>query len=280
MKNFYRKLSLKKNSKKCFSFVSLKKETEKIYYLTIDNSKKRNALSMGVLLELQSTLNELKERNSKSQGIEGSIVILKTIGPVFSSGHDLKELQSFSIEDQKKTFELCGNVMEQITCHPSIFIAQVHGLATAAGLQLAATCDITIASEDADFATPGVKIGLFCTTPSVALSKVVSSKRAMHMLLTGENINAKTALEWGLVNSVFSKNKLEEETLNYARSIEKYSSQTYSLGKQAFYKQLKMTSLNEKYGYASEIMCQNFNYSDCKEGVKAFVEKRKPEFKF
>lgn len=281
---------MRKTIQKSFSYINITKQSNpKISLLNLDNSKKRNALSYDVLEELKASLILTKKEFENSKGTNSSIIIVASEGTVFSSGHDLKELSTFNEEKQKAAFALCGEIMTLINNHPSIFISEIQGLATAAGLQLASSCDLAIASSKAEFSTPGIKLGLFCTTPAVALSKNVSMKRAMQLLLTGEQISAQTALEWGLINKVVDMNnitnfeeqrkKLREESIKYAESIAKFSSQTYSLGKKAFYKQLGMSSLEEKYNYGSCIMSENFGYSDCKEGVKSFVEKRKPEFK-
>lgn len=269
---------------KKFSFIKMEKINNKVSKLLINNGKKRNALSYGLLSELKDVLEKIKTDSEND-----SIIILQSEGNVFSSGHDLKELMSFDEEYKKKTFDICSDVMMLISNHRSIFISQVQGLATAAGLQLAATCDICICSSKAEFATPGVKVGLFCTTPSIAISNIISPKRAMHMLLTGENINAKKAEEWGLVNMVVDvsqcksfeeeKSLLDKETLAYANKIAHFSSSTYSFGKKAFKRLNNIDSLNQKYKIGSEAMCENFKFDDTNEGVKAFIEKRKPNFK-
>lgn len=273
------------NFAKRFSFISLKKVNNKISRLCINNGKKRNALSFELLKELRDELDKLNKLTDESS----SIIILETEGSVFSSGHDLKELMSNNSEFSKKTFDICGDVMMSISNHRSVFISQVQGLATAAGLQLAATCDISICSSKAEFATPGVKVGLFCTTPYIALSNIISPKRAMHMLLTGENIDSKKAEEWGLVNMVVDVTKcktheeekilLENETLKYAEKIAHFSSSTYSFGKKAFKRINNIDILSEKYTLGSELMCKNLNFDDTQEGIKAFIEKRKPNFK-
>ena len=280
------------NFKKGFSSVQITsyENNKKICFLTLDNSKKRNALNEKVLQDLKNGLLQIKRTFEESKGNNSSVVVLNSVGPVFSSGHDLKELSTMSNDQQKLCFNLSGEIMTLINSHPSIFISEIQGLATAAGLQLALSCDLSIASSHSQFSTPGIKLGLFCTTPAVALSNFVSSKRALHLLLTGETIDAKTALDWGMVNKIVdipenneyeeSRKKLREESIKYAESIACFSSQTYSLGKKAFYNQLKMNNLEEKYKYASCIMSENFDYSDCKEGVKSFVEKRKPKFEF
>lgn len=267
--------------------VSHYKENPKIAFLTIDNAKKRNALPLCVLEEMNLALKKIASEYKDSHGKRSSVIILNSEGSVFSSGHDLKELSSVSSAEQKNIFNLCGEVAMMINSSPSIFISEIQGICAAAGLQLASACDLSIASSNAEFSTPGIKVGLFCTTPSIEISQLISPKRAMHMLLTGESIDAETALNWGLINKVvdvsnkdYTKQReiLREATIDYAEEITKFSSQTYCLGKEAFYKQLPMKSLKEKYEYGGKIMSQNFELSDCKEGVSAFVEKRKPKF--
>jgi enoyl-CoA hydratase/carnithine racemase len=267
------------STKADFEFISSNKD---IGLLTIKNSSKRNALSENVLKELHSQLENISimKQNKKIP----RIVILASEGQVFSSGHDLKELNSMDNKKRTEIFELCSKVMLKIAQSESIFIAEVQGLATAAGCQLAATCDLVVASNHAKFATPGVKIGLFCTTPSVALGRVINQKRAMQMLLTGEEINANTAKEWGLINEIVNvdgdkdNNKLREHTLKLADKINQFSGETLSYGKRAFYQQINYNSVQEAYNYASACMVTNFGFEDTKEGVAAFIEKRKPNF--
>jgi len=204
-------------------------------------------------------------------------VILRANGPVFSSGHDLREMIDASAEDQESLFHLCTEVMEAIRLLPKPVIAQVHGVATAAGCQLAATCDLVIGSEDATFATPGVKIGLFCTTPGVALSRAVGAKKAMEMLLTGTPISAHEAERAGLVNRVVPAERLAEETLKLARQIVAASAYTVGLGKRAFYEQLPLDR-PAAYELAQRVMAENAQAPDAQEGMRAFLEKRAPRW--
>ncbi|MBM3945148.1 MAG: enoyl-CoA hydratase, partial [SAR202 cluster bacterium] len=203
---------------------------------------------------------------------------IRAEGPVFSSGHDLRELQAASTEQAAAIFTLCSDLMEAVRLLPQPVIAQVQGLATAAGCQLAATCDLVVASETAGFATPGVKTGLFCTTPGVALARAVPMKKAMEMLLTGDVISAAEAKEYGLVNRVVPADKLEEETMALARKVAGASSQTIRIGKQAFYRQIAVDR-PDAYTIASRVMCENLFEPDAKEGIAAFLEKRQPRWR-
>jgi enoyl-CoA hydratase/carnithine racemase len=254
-------------------------KTNDIGLITIKNSSKRNALNSEILSDLSSFFENLEQ--SFKEHISPRVVIITSEGPVFSSGHDLKELNSSSEERQKEIFNLCSKLMFKIQNSNCITIAEVQGLATAAGCQLAATCDLVVASSNAKFETPGVKIGLFCSTPSVALSRVISPKRAMYMLVTGEPIDVKTAKKWGLVNRSVdceSREKLREVTLGLAEQINQFSGETLSFGKKVFYSQIGEDNIEDAYRLASVSMCSNFKFRDAKEGIRAFLEKRKPEF--
>jgi enoyl-CoA hydratase/carnithine racemase len=221
----------------------------------------------------------LKERLERiAADSEVHVVILRAAGPVFSSGHDLRELANGSAADHAELFALCTDVMESIRKLPQPVIAQVHGLATAAGCQLAATCDLVVASEDASFATPGVKIGLFCTTPAVALSRAVPPKKAMEMLLTGTAISAAAAERAGLVNRVVPRDRLDEETMMLARLIAASSRSTVAMGKQAFYRQLPLDR-PAAYEVAERVMVENAAIADAQEGMRAFLEKRPPSWR-
>jgi enoyl-CoA hydratase/carnithine racemase len=242
-----------------------------IAILTLNHPEKRNALSSAVLATLQAYL----ERIKGDPGVR--VVIVRAKGPVFSSGHDLRELTDGDEEGYSCIFAQCTQVMETIRLLPQPVIAQVQGLATAAGCQLVATCDLAIASETATFATPGVKIGLFCTTPGVALARAVLPKRAMEMLLTGTPITAKEALEYGLVNRVVAPAKLAEEVMALARRISAASATTVSIGKRAFYRQLELDR-PAAYQLAQRVMVQNLLAEDAQEGISAFLEKRDPKW--
>ena len=249
----------------------LQTQNEGIAVLTLNNPDRRNVLSLEVLEALQTALDSI------SQDRDIRVVIIKSLGPVFSSGHDLRQLISASIESQELLFSVCTGVMTSIRNLPQPVIAQVQGLATAAGCQLVATCDLAIASADAGFATPGVQIGLFCTTPGVAVSRAIGAKRSMEMLLTGQPISADYAAEIGLINRVVSPDDLEQSVLNLARQIGGASSSTVVLGKQVFYKQVELGT-SDAYQLAEETMVRNLQDEDAREGISAFLEKRDPKW--
>jgi enoyl-CoA hydratase/carnithine racemase len=242
------------------------------------NNPPANALSEEMLARLQSALDEAE------QDAETRVIILAANGHLFCAGHDLKELTPHREDDDKgaayfKTLmETCATVMQAIVNHPKPVIAEVNGLATAAGCQLVASCDLAIASEDATFCTPGVHIGLFCSTPMVALSRNVLRKHAMEMLLTGEAITPSHAREIGLINRVVPVDYLQKVTLQYARNIAKKSSHTLKVGKQAFYQQADM-GLADAYAHTAEVMTQNLLAKDAEEGIGAFLEDRTPEWR-
>ncbi len=207
------------------------------------------------------------------------IIIIEGSGKGFSAGHNLKEINSLKGKPEyKKLFDLCSELMMVIVNNKKPVIAKVHGAAFAAGCQLVATCDLALSTDDAIFATPGVNIGLFCSTPMVAVSRNVSRKKTMKMLLTGESINAQYAKEIGLINDHFENSKLEEEVLKLAETIASKSNKVVKIGKKAFYKQLEMP-LHEAYKYTSEVMSENMMALDAKEGISAFLEKRIPNWK-
>jgi enoyl-CoA hydratase/carnithine racemase len=237
--------------------------------VTMSRPEKRNALSVEHMEELLDCF----------EAIEGDpevrVVILRGEGPVFSSGHDLREMEGQTEEFYQHEFALCSQLMEKIVAMPQPVIAEVHGIATAAGCQLVATCDLAIAAEEAQFATPGVKNGLFCSTPMVALSRAVGRKGAMGMLLTGELISAQEALALGLVNRVVPASELREATLALAEKVAAASPVVVGIGKQAFYRQIDMP-LHEAYRYATGVMSKNATMEDAQEGMRAFLEKRPP----
>ena len=232
-----------------------------------------NALSLNTLKSLIECFKNFNDdENTKVIIIEGS-------GKGFSAGHDLKEINSLKGKpDYKKLFNLCSELMMAIVNNNKPVIAKVHGAAFAAGCQLVATCDLALSTNDAIFATPGVNIGLFCSTPMVAVSRNVSKKKTMKMLLTGESITAKYAKEIGLINDHFQNSSLEEEVLKLAETIASKSNKVVKIGKKAFYKQLEMP-LSEAYKYTSEVMSENMMALDAKEGISAFLEKRTPRWK-
>jgi enoyl-CoA hydratase/carnithine racemase len=209
--------------------------------------------------------------------IDLRVVILRAEGTVFSSGHDLRELEDCSTRDAESLFALCTEVMLAIRNLPQPVIAEVQGLATAAGCQLVATCDLVVAAEEAMFATPGVKIGLFCTTPGVAVARAVPAKKALEMLLTGTPISAAEAERIGLVNRVVPCARLRQVTLELAQQIAAASGATVALGKRAFYEQLPL-SCAAAYEVAQPVMVSNTGMRDAQEGIRAFLEKRQPKW--
>jgi enoyl-CoA hydratase/carnithine racemase len=237
--------------------------------VTLNRPEKRNALSLAMMLELIDCLDGL----GRDPAVRA--VILRAAGKVFSSGHDLSEMTGKSVNEYRRLFDICTDLMMKVQSIPQPVIAAVQGLATAAGCQLVATCDLAIASEEAAFATPGVRIGLFCTTPMVALTRAVGRKRAMEMLLTGRKVAAREAAEWGLVNRVAAPDALEEEARAMARQIAEASSFTVGLGKQAYYAQIDLDQ-PKAYAYAKEVMSMNSLAADAQEGITAFLEKRTP----
>jgi enoyl-CoA hydratase/carnithine racemase len=201
------------------------------------------------------------------------VVILAAAGNVFSSGHDLSEMTGRTLDEYREIFDVCTQLMTRIQSIPQPVIAEVQGIATAAGCQLAATCDLAIASEAARFGTPGVRIGLFCSTPMVALTRAIGRKRALEMLLTGELIDARTAADWGLVNRVVPADALRAETRKLAHKIAEASSLTTAIGKQAYYTQIELDQA-KAYAYTKEVMAMNNTAADAQEGIRAFLEKR------
>ena len=254
------------------------KVTDGILRLILNNSKHQNTLSE---LMMESLAKELSEA-----AIDDSVrvIILSAEGSIFCAGHDLKEItQARNNEDSghayfKKLFNTCSELMQLIVNNPKPVIAEVNGIATAAGCQLVASCDLAIASDESMFATPGVNIGLFCSTPMVALSRNVTNKHAMEMLLTGDMIDAKKATEIGLVNNNVSSENLVQETLKLAKKVSSKSPMTLKIGKQAFYAQSSL-DLSEAYKYTSQVMLDNILKDDAKEGIEAFINKRDPEWK-
>jgi len=240
--------------------------------ITINDPKTYNSLSFATLRSLLNTFKKLDKDNTTK------VIILDGAGKGFSAGHNLKEVKSLKKRSKYlKLFNLCSKVMLQIVEGRKPVIAKVHGAAYAAGCQLATSCDLAYSTKDATFATPGVNIGLFCSTPMVAVSRKISRKRMMKMLLTGEPINAKYAKEIGLINDCFSKSNLNNEVLKVAKTIASKSNLTIKIGKQAFYKQLEMP-LRKAYAYTSKMMTLNMMSIDAHEGISAFLNKRKPKW--
>lgn len=245
--------------------------------MTLNRPQSRNSLSEALLLSLRDTLGEL----AASPAI--SVIVLTGAPPVFCAGHDLREMTARRQDaDCGRAFfrhlmGLCSEVMQAVMNCPKPVVAAVNGTATAAGCQLVASCDLAIASEDAKFATPGVNIGLFCSTPMVALSRNVPRKHAMEMLLLGESVDAGQALQMGLVNRIVPADQVLASALQMAGIIASKSSVTIKFGKEAFYRQLEMP-VAEAYDYAAEIMTENMLARDAEEGIGAFLEKRPPRW--
>jgi len=235
--------------------------------VTLNRPKRRNALSLDLMIELTDCFSAI------GRDREIHAVVLAATGDVFCAGHDLAEMVGKNINDYRRIFDTCTELMMKIQSIRQPVIAEVQGTATAAGCQLVATCDLAVASEKAGFATPGVKIGLFCTTPMVALSRAVGRKRALLMLLTGEVIDATTAAEWGLVNLVVPADALTRETRKLAEKVACASTLAIGLGKHAFYAQIDLDQ-PKAYAYAKEVMSMNSLAMDAQEGMTAFLEKR------
>lgn len=238
-----------------------------VAFLTLNRPDRRNALSLPLMRELIECLSEI------GSDTKVRAVVLAAAGKAFSSGHDLAELAGRRVDEYREIFGVCAELMMKIQSVPQPVIAEVQGIATAAGCQLVATCDLAVAAEGASFATPGVKIGLFCTTPMVALSRSIGRKRALQMLMTGQSIDARTAAEWGLVNTVVPPEALRSETKRLAEQIGATSPLTLAIGKQAFYSQIDLDQ-PKAYAYAKEIMSMNSMAADAQEGISAFLEKR------
>ena len=240
--------------------------------ITLNHPEKRNAFTLQFMRELIACL----EETGRDTTIH--VVILAAHGPVFCAGHDLSEMTGCTVEEYRKLFAVCSQLMTNIQSIPQPVIAQVQGPATAAGCQLVATCDLAIAADTAWFATPGVKIGLFCTTPMVALTRAIGRKQAMRMLLTGEPVDAVTAMQWGLINEAVPGLELALRTRKLAHTISSASSTTVGLGKRSFYSQIDLDQ-QAAYATASEVMALNAMDADAQEGIAAFREKRKPAWK-
>ena len=239
----------------------------------INDPKTYNSLSFKTLRDLLNTFIRLDKDN------DTRVIILEGSGKGFSAGHNLKEVGGIkNRSNHLKLFNLCSKLMLNIVEGRKPVIAKVHGSAFAAGCQLAASCDLAYASTDAKFATPGVNIGLFCSTPMVAVSRKIGKKRMMKMLLTGEPINARYAKEIGLINDCFPKNRLNSKVLEVAKVISAKSNLSIKIGKKAFYEQLEMP-LKKAYAYTSKMMTLNMMSMDAREGISAFLEKRKPNWK-
>jgi len=245
-----------------------------IGWLTLNRPEIRNALS----LEMINAVRDALDKVEKDPRV--SVLVIRAIGPAFSAGHDIREMtrKHESVSELREIFTECNKMMLKIHELPQPVIAQVHGIATAAGCQLVAACDLAIAETGARFATPGVKIGLFCTTRMIPLVRVVGRRRAMDMLLSGRFVSAEEALQFGLVNKVVPADKLAEETRNWALELAQASPFVLSLGKKAFYSQVDLDE-RSAYDYAKEVIAMNCMAEDAFEGMSAFIEKRKPVWK-
>ena len=250
---------------------------DSILKITLNNPSQQNTLSLDFINDLKKIIDKADKND------EVKVIILSSSGKVFSAGHNLKEIKSHRDDkDQGLQFfttliNSCSDLMIKIINNSKPIIAEVSGIATAAGCQLVASCDLAYASEHSKFATPGVNIGLFCSTPMVALSRVVKSKHSMEMLLTGDFIDANKAKNIGLINNYFSEDSLVDEIRQIANKIANKSSQTVKIGKKAFYNQAQMKTV-DAYKYASEIMIENMMNQDSDEGISAFLEKREPNW--
>ncbi len=239
--------------------------------ITLNNPKRRNALSLELMEALVEALHKLGERT------DVAVIVMAAEGPAFSAGHDLSEMVDRDAQFYDDLFEVCTELMEAVHAVPQPVIAEVAGVATAAGCQLVAACDLAVASSESTFATPGVRIGLFCSTPMVPISRAVGRKRAMEMLLTGDPIDASTAADWGLVNRVVPPEELRAAVDELAGRITRYSDHTIAVGKQAFYRQLDCGE-PEAYELTKQVMAANAASTDAQEGIDAFLAKRSPSW--
>jgi enoyl-CoA hydratase/carnithine racemase len=242
-----------------------------IAVITMNRPEKRNALSLQMMRELDGALAAVAET------ADARAIIVRGEGAAFCAGHDLRELSGRDVDAYHEIFDACVDLMKRIATIPLPVIAEVAKVATAAGCQLVAACDLAVASTEATFATPGVRIGLFCSTPMVALTRAIGRKRAMEMLLTGEPIDAPTALAWGLVNRVVEPHRLHEETLGLARRIASSSRGIVAIGKAAFYTQIDLDQ-TRAYDYTKAVMVSNALEPDASEGIAAFLERRSPKW--
>jgi enoyl-CoA hydratase/carnithine racemase len=240
--------------------------------VTLNRAGKRNALSLELMQVLLETLRDVSART----GVRA--IVIEGDGPAFSAGHDLGEMIGREVTFFQQLFDTCTELMECIHRLPQPVIAKVEGIATAAGCQLVAACDLAVAADGARFATPGVNIGLFCSTPMVPLSRAIGRKRALEMLLTGQPIDAATALEWGLVNRVVPAERLDEEVSRLVDAIARSSPLTVSIGKEAFYSQIELDE-HRAYDLTKGVMTMNASTDDAQEGMSAFLEKRAPEWR-
>jgi enoyl-CoA hydratase/carnithine racemase len=239
-----------------------------IAIITLNRPSSRNALSLDLMLELLQCLAGIENNGSIR------VVILAAAGKAYCAGHDLTEMTDRTPDEYRLMFSVCTDLMTKLQSIPQPVMAEVQGIATAAGCQLVATCDLAVASDRASFATPGVRIGLFCTTPMVALTRAIGRKRALEMLFTGEAIDATRAADWGLINRVVPEEQLRKTCRALAQRIAEASPMTLALGKQAYYAQADLDQATA-YSYAQQVMAENAMAADAKEGIAAFLEKRR-----
>lgn len=250
--------------------ILLRDDADGVATLTLNRPNQRNALSRDLMIALTDELNRINDDRRVH------VVVLAANGPAFCAGHDLKEIRANADEHfYAELFRLCSEFMTRIVTLRQPVIARVHGIATAAGCQLVASCDLAVAEDGTRFATPGVNIGLFCSTPMVALSRNVGRKHAMEMLLTGDMVSAETACDIGLINRAVPADELDQTVADLANKIASKSPLTLAIGKEAFYRQLEL-GLEDAYAYASEVMTRNMLAKDAAEGIDAFIEKRHP----
>jgi enoyl-CoA hydratase/carnithine racemase len=255
------------------SFETLLVEREGVLArITLNRPEKRNALSLALMEELIAAL--------EAVGADGEVraIVVEGAGPAFSAGHDLGEMVGRELPFYQRLFDVCTVMMETIHRVPQPVIAKVHGIATAAGCQLVAACDLAVAAADARFATPGVKIGLFCSTPMVPLSRAIGRKRALEMLVTGDLVDGATARDWGLVNHVVPAEELEEAVTDLVAKIARSSPLTVGIGKEAFYSQIELDE-HRAYDLTKSVMAMNSMAGDAQEGMCAFLEKREPTWR-
>ena len=250
----------------------IRENRDGVAWLTLNRPQAYNALSLG----LMEAVSEELEAIADERGVRA--VVISGAGKGFCAGHDLKELrQTPTKEFYERTFQACSRMMLNVVRLPLPVIARVHGIATAAGCQLVASCDLAVSSETTRFGTPGVNIGLFCSTPMVALSRNVGRKQAMQMLLTGEMIDAKTAVAFGLINEAVAEEELDAAAAAFAEKVKSKSAHVLKIGKEAFYAQAEM-GLEAAYSYTAQVMVENMMAKDAEEGIDAFIEKRKPQW--
>lgn len=250
----------------------LREDRDAVAWLKLNRPAAYNALSLDLMGAVSDQLDAIAEDRSVRA------VVISAAGKGFCAGHDLKELRANPTKDfYQKTFQACSRLMLGVVRLPQPVIARVHGIATAAGCQLVASCDLAVAADSARFGTPGVNIGLFCSTPMVALSRNVGRKQAMQMLLTGDMIDAATARDFGLINEAVAEAQLDEAASAWAEKVKSKSSHVLKIGKQAFYRQAEL-DLEQAYAYTAEVMVENMLARDAEEGIDAFIEKRKPQW--